>query len=516
MSFRIAICLYDEHITTFDIAQLLIGNPLEKKDLKDDLNEKAVLYLKRTNPGTPDWTELVKGFSNIAEEDTTTASSGAILFLNIENRIVACCFGSSVANINRDNIVTDFGLGVAFQRIKKRDIKTIESYILSTNPITTSRSPAIPTTQDNCNIDTYLENITELSGRFYSKAKSVTVKGKEFFSTPSPLTLKQIQELCTETIRDYQKSINNETYKKLTATRKVKEKKLINYLNEELCKKLNKRLEEVAIVDFEQHSDIGGYNFSPKGDIIPEITIKDFYKSLPRGHSVTTLYLKTKRITVFDKNGQDMEYWSLHKCLFCAFDLNIGSHILYKGNWYLIQNRFLDDLRDFIKEYEIESEILQIPQWDGMQDEGNYNLQAAKAINGQCWDKDLYNHQDYPYGIEFCDIAISNKIIHVKKSASSALNSHLLMQTAVSAHLLHFDAGIRKWIKEMSKEKFKKNLLLNSKNEFKNGTPEYVIVLLSSSKRKAYESLPFFSLISFNIVIRKIVQLGFSVKICKA
>ena len=133
MATRIAICLFEESINSFDSVNLLCGQPLTKIAVTD-ADPDVGLYLKETNINTPEWVEIVNGFSDISNRKTDTGSSGAILFVKVQDNIMACCFGSSVGNINRENLVTDFGLGVAYQRISKRNYKTIESQVLSINP----------------------------------------------------------------------------------------------------------------------------------------------------------------------------------------------------------------------------------------------------------------------------------------------------------------------------------------------------------------------------------------------
>ncbi|HEY4288971.1 MAG TPA: DUF6119 family protein [Puia sp.] len=515
MPTRTAVCLYEDIIDKIEIADLLVGKPLTKIRLLQQ-DSSATLFLKESYSSAPEWTEIIRNFGDISGKDTSTASSGAILFLKIDKKILGFCFGSTVGNINKDNIVPDFGLATAFHRISKRDIKSIESYSLSTNLITNNRSSAIPTTQDNFNIDNYLENITELSGRFYSRAKRILIKGKEFYSTPSPISLSEIKELGKELLEDYSVSIKDEYYKRLTATRKIKDKKLVDFLNDELCGKMDKRSDEVSLIDYESLSNLSTYSLTPKGKRFLEISIENVYSNLIGGRKLRLLNLKTKNIQVFDESGTDLDSWPLYKCLFYNAKTNVGSYILYKGNWYEIQERYIKDLRNFIKDYEIDSKVYSLPNWDGVQSEEDYNISTSTSIGGQCWDRILYIRPDFSYGIEFCDILTTNEIFHVKKSTRSSLSSHLLLQTAVSANLLHFDSGIRKWIKETSKFGFKKNLILNSKGELKNPNITYVILLLTTSKKKLSDQLPFFSLITFNLIIRKVTQLGFQVRICKA
>jgi len=514
MPARIAICLFDEYVDNLDAGNLMGGNPLSRI-LLNTPDPDTALYLKNSNTSKPEWVNILQGFSNINANDAITASSGAILFLKINNRIVGCCFGSSVGNINRNNVITDFGLAVAYNRISKKNYKGIETFTLGENPITNNRSAATPSSQNSFNLDTYLETITELSGKYFTSSKGVSIKGKEFFSIPAPLNLAAIKELCTNLIKDYGITINDENYKKLTAISKVKAKKVIEVLNDKLCEDLNKKSSLVHLVDYLQLDNIESYSLTPKGDKLSDIEIGDLYKDLKKGQKFTMDYLRTRRITVYDADEQQIDEWPLYKCLFSEISLNIGGHILYKGNWYEIQKRYLTDLKGFISSHEINQASLNLLPWDGVQKEGAYNIAAAAHMGGQCWDKILYTHSDFSYGIEFCDLLMPNHVIHVKKLASSSLNSHLLMQTYVSAQLLQADLGIRNWIKAQSKTKFRKNILLKASNEFKEPPINYLIVLMAGPTTKTLaDLLPFFSLITFNMLIRRVSQLEFNVKIC--
>ena len=89
------------------------------------------------------------------------------------------------------------------------------------------------------------------------------------------------------------------------------------------------------------------------------------------------------------------------------------------------------------------------------------------------------------------------------------------MQTYVSAQLLKSDPLIRKWIKSESKKQFKKNIFLKPSNDFKEPSVKYLIVLMTPKIGKSLaDSLPFFSLVTFNMMIRRISQLDFDVEIC--
>lgn len=511
---RFAICLFNDEIKDLTPSELIAGENLQKVNFKGKTKSKVLLYQRKSELAIPAWVDILKEFGDFKYEDLKTASSGAILFVKIGNRIMGCCFGTSVANVNRNNIETNFGLGVVYQRMMKNQTKSIASFTLAHNPITNNRSSTIPTTKNSFDIDDYLENITELSGYFYRNSTRTLIKGKEFFSSPSPKTLKDIIEICKLSLSDYKTSSQDENFKKLTATRWIKDKKTIEELEKEMCKMMNKKSNDIYLVDYESFDNISGYKLSPKGETMNEINISAFYDNLGKSKLIDIGYLKNKRIFPINESSEIIANWSIHKCLFAEFKIGKNFFILYKGKWYEIDENYLSGLRTYIEQFEVDIDFL--TAWNGKDDEGKFNEDAAIELKGQCWDKILYGTPQYSYKIEFCDILTEDYIFHVKKYEGSQLTSHLLMQTSVSAQLLNSDFEIKKWISEVSNDKFMgKNLLFDSKNEFKKSNVGYFILLMTQRKGKLSKILPFFSLITMHLTIKRVVQLGFDVKIGK-
>jgi uncharacterized protein (TIGR04141 family) len=89
------------------------------------------------------------------------------------------------------------------------------------------------------------------------------------------------------------------------------------------------------------------------------------------------------------------------------------------------------------------------------------------------------------------------------------------MQTYVSAQLLTSDVAIRPWIKKEAVAKFKGDIFLDDKNRFVASQVKYLIVLMRGvNPKKLVDTMPFFSLITFNMMIRRILGLGFEVEVC--
>ena len=512
-STRFAICLFKEHVSTLNKTKLVSGNKLKEVIINNTLGYELLLLEKQSELGTPSWVAIVEGFSKIDKTKLGSSSSGAILFIKIGKRIIGCCFGSSVAYVNRANVVSNFGLATVYQEIISKDTKSIESFSLNDNPIKFNRISTAPTNRNNFELDDYTENITELSGFNYRNNKRILVKGKEFYSSPCPPSLKEIINLVHKSLNAYNKALKNKSFQKLTSSKIVKDKLVIIELDKELCELFKEHSKKILLVDYEFFPDIHKYSFTPKGISIVDPEISDLYHTI-KTNSVSINYLKRRRITPLDSSSNPITNWSLYKSIFVQIDLGTDNFILFKGKWYKIDKTYLKGLRKYIEEFEVDVNYLK--KWNGIDKEGDLNIEIAKQLKGQCWDKKLYVSKEYNYGIEFCDVLTKDKIIHVKKYNGSQLTSHLVNQTSVSAILLKSDNGLKKWINNTTDKEFmKKNLILNKNLSLKNKKLKYMILFMYERNKKPSQFLPFFSLVALQMTIRRIKELGFEVEVGK-
>lgn len=504
---RIAICLFKDDIKAFDYFKFFAGK-LDRVTLRNP-SKGIFLYQRQSKQRVPAWVDIIKKFSKADESKLKTSSSGAILILRHKNRFFGCCFGTSVSNINRENLVSDFGLGATFKRMTQNSTKAVESFTFSSNPITSQRTSSIPTTRNNFNIDTLGENITELQGFYKDGGSRFLIKGKEFFSCPALDSLNEIKKLCGELLLDYQKAISQRDFLRLTATRKVKDKGLIKHLDE-VCQRFKNKDNSLYFSDYENLSELTSYKLESK--TVTELSIVDF--NIPnKKKSVDSDYLKGVRIIPVNANGDELSSWSLYRTLFMEFASGSATYILYKGTWYEIDQAYVANLRAFVDGFEFKPSV-GFPRWNGKDAEGQFNSKAAAALHGQLWDKKLYIHPDYNYGIELADIITPNRIISVKAYKSSALNSHLLLQTLVSAQLLEGDPRIYGWIGKTCKTHFGgHNHIGKDFYELRKRKVSMLILLLDSSPKKVSDILPFFSLVTFKMILTKIQNLGIDVQV---
>jgi uncharacterized protein (TIGR04141 family) len=505
---RIAICLYKEEVKDFDYPKFFAGT-LEQVKLKHP-HKNIWLYQRKSKDKVPGWVEIISKFSKANDAELTTASSGAILVIKIKNRFLACCFGTSVANINRESLVNDFGLAAAFKRMTRTDTKSVESFSFQSNPITSQKTASIPTIRENFNIDQLNENITELEGFHKDGTARSLIKGKEFYSCKAVDTLDKIKKLCGQLLLDYQNGIRLREFQRLTATRKIKDKATIALLDGELCKNFEAGDDDIFFDDYENLSETSKYRLSDT-QLVEALEWNDLSPSSKK-KTIDVSYLKSKRIVPVDENGRELSSWSLYKTIFFQANIGVETFILYKGNWYQVDPSFISGLKSFVDSFYLDLKGT-FPEWNGKDAEGKYSKNTSTIVTGQLWDKKLYTHPDYNYGVELCDIITKDYMMAIKAYKSSALNSHLLLQTLVAVQLLDSDSNIFSWIQTKCNTSFKGVNLIGANVAQVRAKKTIVILLLSKKKTKPSEILPFFSLISFKQVLTKIQALNFTVKV---
>lgn len=505
---RMAICLYNEEIKNFDYTKFFAGS-LSRVSLKGN-HANIFLYVRKSDPQPAPWVSVLKKYSNVTASKLQTASAGAILILKVKGRFFGCCFGTSVVNINRENIESEFGLGAVFRRVTRTDLKSVQSFSLSSNPITNQRTSTLPTLRDNFNIDSLSENITELEGYSRQGTNRSLIRGKEFYSCTIVEQLNDLIKLCEQLLLDYQNALVQREFLKLTSSKKVKDKKTVAALNDELCKRVTANDINIFFNDYEHLPDIASYKLMD-GTTAAEPLLIDIKSKIKSKKAIDINLLKNTRIAPVDSNGTEIANWSLFKMLFIEIRSKTQTFVLFKSIWYEIDQSNLSNLRNYLDNFY--QAPTNFPKATGL-DENTYSKKVAAKLTGQLWDQKLFTHPDYRYGVEFCDILTKDYIISAKKYKSSALNSHLLLQTAVSLQIVDSDdMTFFSWALNISKSNFGGLNLLEKNGAQVKKNKTIIIMLLGDRRKRASQILPFFSLVAFKLILTKITNMGFKAKV---
>lgn len=130
-------------------------------------------------------------------------------------------------------------------------------------------------------------------------------------------------------------------------------------------------------------------------------------------------------------------------------------YCLHDGNWYRMDDQYLERIDRRVDEILAGQARLQLPPWPDGEHERPYNIRAAVSLGGYALDRKLITTPLHSRGgIEPCDIFVApNVLIHVKRGRSSADLSHLLAQALISSDSLARDESAREaWTKRVLEE----------------------------------------------------------------
>lgn len=128
---------------------------------------------------------------------------------------------------------------------------------------------------------------------------------------------------------------------------------------------------------------------------------------------------------------------------------------LHDGNWYRMDDRYLERIDNRVAEILDEPASLDLPPWPAEEHEDSYDQRTSELHGGVLIDRKLIRTPLHSRGgIEPCDVFVPpGVLIHVKRGRRSADLSHLLAQALVAADTLARDEyGRRAWTKRVLEE----------------------------------------------------------------
>ncbi len=142
-------------------------------------------------------------------------------------------------------------------------------------------------------------------------------------------------------------------------------------------------------------------------------------------------------IHLLDDDSESFKKYSVFDCFGWEVTLGGVPFVLSSGTWYEILSNFVDQVNRYINK-DIEEPKLQLPPWDQVEDEADYNLRCGKRPGFLHFDSKDVLFPDGPSRFEFCDFLHqqSRTLFFAKVGARSSGMSHLVEQVRRTAELL--------------------------------------------------------------------------------
>lgn len=473
-----------------------------------NLPDGAVLYLS-DSPANDPWWKSYWGITRSLKQ----VLKGAIIFLPVKGRNFAITFGHTYHKLEDTSYEYDFGIRTSLNALDPEKLKSTDAFQPESAKRERVQSPrATNLTFFDFNQDETI--IKRLSGNVKEEYKDIltNISGANSLKITSKVSANEIIEICEKLLEIYKKDDYKETFPDLQNITPVKDPILIDKLNEKLLNSFNSKETESLfltipdIIDFERSVS---FKFSGNGKVnnYDDVSIEEYYNYLGIGeiNDVVVANLKSHKLNVTDENGNIIQSYSIYKSL--LFDSEIdGKHFhLCEGEWYQVENDYLEKIRNELDPYFKENKYL--VNCDKKY-ENDYNQKIAEENEHiLCLDK----KNIAPRGerqVEPCDLLyLENEtvfLVHVKISTRSASLSHLFNQGLNSVELIRLVPRAKSKLKELSPATYHEMI---DEDKF------HIIygVITKKDKNNKSDNLPIFSRISLHRTINSFLLMGISV-----
>jgi uncharacterized protein (TIGR04141 family) len=424
----------------------------------------------------------------------------------------ALCFGTGRHILESEVIEERFGLKVTLNSIKPESIRGIEKTSMGAHSKNSREQMSRASKASDFGIDIEQDLLKTMTGESSIPLFEKLITGVDAFNVSSPVAIDEIDGFLRLCHRQFLSTEYLKHFDWVDQISEIKNKTLINSLNETLVESINRRDFSntwMAIPEIIDWSDVAGFRYLPRQkELLDDLYIDRFIHSID-GEIDDITPLKRRFIKVFSAS-QDTEIfsWSAFKCIYTEITIDEKCFVLNNGKWYEIEKSFVGLVNKSYDDIPLSS--IELPDYNH-ENEGDYNEKATESAEHYLlMDKNNISHGGGTNKIEFCDIYTKSKqLIHIKHYGASSVLSHLFLQGLNSAEYFHSDSDFRKKLNAKLKTGWK----LSNPNSRIDGSEYEVIYAIISNDDAERPRIPFFSKVSIKNVKRKLETMNFKVSL---
>ncbi|TFJ72074.1 DUF6119 family protein [Carnobacterium maltaromaticum] len=470
------------------------------------------IYTTYTPNNTPNW---VTNFFVSQELDLTTKSVAALFKTKIDVNQVekhfVLCFGTGHHKLNPDAYEKRFRLKTALSMGDVNQIRALNKKDISGSPKISQEQLAKLSTINSFGVDIQhdiLQGITlSLNQKIFKKEQyGKTLVGRDSLNITVANNINNIHELLQILYAHYSnEAYKNKGYDWVDYISPVKTPDEINSLDNNLFHKIRESNIELNLAPPEliDWDNFQGFSADPvisdNTQFFDEIELKNFISEEDSVNINTIQAVKEIKINMILSEDNSIEKsWTLYNCINAEIDHDEKKYILSDGNWYKVEDNYLQELESWWANLNIQTSSLpDYTKFDGRHSEGRYN--EIQSNDYELLDKKLVTipHQS---SIEVCDLYKNGNFIHVKIYKNSADMSHLMAQALVSSDLFLGNKRFRELFNEKLEDKL-------SENELQKPTRTMYKITLAVIHNKENFDLPFFTKVNLRTNMNHIEML---------
>lgn len=488
--------------------------------LKVESGGKTVgeLVVRQNQTKQPQWLTFFDEAPDLRLPKLFNASNSAVLFARRKDRLFAITFGYGRHLLAPGSWEEQFGLRVTLNtvdplRLRSLDRKTFDAIAAHSR---TQTSQAAGVAAFGLKVEQDL--MCAATGEPLEKGLGKRMTGMDSLTVAVPSRLTTIHSVLDQYLAKFSDTTYREAFPWIDHIGEVRDRTrrgeldsaLVELLRHEKLSEMRAWLSVPELIDWAR---VGGFRYrEKKGDLTPDLHLRDFFETLDDRAKMVLDTLKHRRAFAIDVEGEHaIDDWSIYECLYCELEQDGTTFLLSGGKWYRVDKDFVGSVNSSIKKL-LRREPLPLPAYNDAS-EKVYNERAAKLAPRELalLDRKLIWIGGSP--VEPCDLLGSkNEMIHVKRYGGSSVLSHLFAQGAVAAQAFFQDEGFRA---ELNKLVPKARRLAKPKERPTPADYEIVYAIVSRSTKPIDQALPFFSRLNLRTAARQLEGFGYRVSLAK-
>lgn len=478
-----------------------------------DIDTKA--YYLSSNSRIPKWLTYFFELDN----DKLFVSNAKVLLLkrveisNSEKRIFAIAFGYG-KNLMKDNVCEEqFGLKIVLNTVNSDKIRKIIKTEIGKNYKSSQEQLPKESNIEEFGFDISSDLIKNVTARCSDDGfGNVIITGGDIFNVTVDKKISNIDSFLKYCYNKYILDNYKEQFKWVDNIRLVKEKTIINKLNNKVVELLNDRnfysvwLAVPEVLDWEKVRTFYISGQKDKNAFYMDIDNNVFIDSFENSKINDFQQIRKKTISV-KSNEDENEFiakWTADKCLVGSVTLDNQEYTINNGKWYKIKNEFVKEINDYYNNIPISS-IEFINCSNGMKEDGYNDLFYEKNKDSIKTHKINIPIDTGSNRMEPFDFVLNNNYIFIKRGGNSSTLSHLFFQACNSCNALK-DKEFRKKLNKKFREK---NINYEINEPFDASEHTIVLGIISEQNVGERPHVPFFSKISAKLVCQQILNLGY-------
>jgi len=474
----------------------------------------ATIYIRKQTSNPPRWANFFYEFLD-ADKFGRNSSTGAILSVPCQGRILLVTFGQGWYNIDSSAIEMDFGLRTALNILDPTSIRSIDKATLEGQPKQLREQSGRATEIQYFGIDVERDLLQAVTGTPIDKRFGTRVSGLDSVHLSLHITPRALPDLLNSLLLAFSSDeYKNGPFSWIDHIAQIRDPEIIADLDSTLVGKINRLdIEKIwltvpEIIDWNRVTGFR-YSMAKKAPRVNDVWLPRFLETI-REKGISKLDLMRRKIYCIDADGNSVLDRPSYNFIYAEIDRQGEICLLNNGKWYRVESDYADTVNKNFASIKLCERDL--PQYSD-DSEGAYNARVAREEPGKyvLMDTELAYVPGAASGVEICDLYRQEReFIHVKRYGGSSVLGHLFNQGLVSGELFKMDAAYREIVNGKLPEDRK---IPDCSRAPDAGEYSVVYAIISASDKPL--SVPFFSKISLRHCVTRLQAMGFDAMLCK-